>query len=587
MPRAIARSSFALSAIAALAAGFAVFSCTGSPTPSSNAAAVFDVVLANGTIYDGSGSAPFAGDVGISGDRIAALRRAGEPALVGRRTVDVSGLAVAPGFVNMLSWATDSLIVDGRGLSDIEQGVTLEVFGEGWSLGPLNAAMKEMAAKEQGDIRYTIDWTTLGEYLESLERRGISPNVASFVGATTIRVHELGFADRPPTAEELARMQELVRQAMREGALGVGSSLIYAPAFYAKTDELVALMQAAAEFDGMYISHLRSEGNRWFEALDELIDIARRAQAPAEVYHLKAAGRSNWGKLDGAIDKIEAARAAGLRITADMYTYTAGATGLDAAMPPWVQEGGTEAWIARLKDPAIRARVIAEMKTDATDWENLYAAAGTADGLLLAGFKTEALKPLTGKTLAEVARMRGTSPEDTAIDLVIEDGTRVETVYFLMDEANVARQVAIPWVSFGSDAAAPAPEGVFLRSSQHPRAYGNVARLLGKYVRDEKRLPLAEAIRKLTSQPAENLKIRQRGRIREGYFADLAIFDPASVGDRATFSEPHQLAVGMRHVVVNGRFVLLDGEPTAERPGRVVRGPGWLGWREGLGQRRN
>jgi N-acyl-D-amino-acid deacylase len=371
---------------------------------------------------------------------------------------------------------------------------------------------------------------------------------------------------------------------MREGALGVGSSLIYAPAFYAETDELVALMQAAAEFDGMYISHLRSEGNRWFEAIDELIEIARRAKAPAEIYHLKAAGRANWTKLDGAIRKIEAARAEGLRITADMYTYTAGATGLDASMPPWVQEGGTEAWIARLEDPAIRARVAAEMKVDATDWENLYAAAGSPDGLLLVGFKTEALKPLTGKTLGEVARQRGTSPEDTAIDLVIEDGTRVETVYFLMDEANVARQVAIPWVSFGSDAPAPAPEGVFLRSSQHPRAYGNVARLLGRYVRDERRLPLAEAIRKLTSQPAENLKVRERGRLREGYFADLAIFDPAAVADRATFAEPHQLAVGMRHVMVNGRFVLLDGESTSERPGRVVRGPGWLGWKGDPGE---
>jgi len=574
-------SLLCVAGVAGLLAIFAL-ACTAARggAPREAAPVSYDLIVRGGTLYDGSGGEPYVGDIAIDGDRIAAVGKLPSGARA-RREIDARGLAVSPGFVNMLSWATDSLIVDGRGLADIKQGVTLEVFGEGWSMGPLNAGMKALAKKEQVDLVYDIDWTSLGEYLESLERRGIAPNVASFVGATTVRIHELGFADRAPSAAELQRMQELVRQAMREGALGVGSSLIYAPAFYAKTDELVALMQAAAESGGMYISHLRSEGNRWLEAIDELIEIARRSKAPAEIYHLKAAGRSNWDKLDAAIAKIEAARAAGIRVGADMYTYTAGATGLDASMPPWVQEGGTEAWIARLKDPAIRARVLAEMRRDTNDWENLFASAGSPDRILFVGFKSAALRPLVGKTLAEVSAMRGTSPEDTVIDLVIEDGTRVETVYFLMSEENVARQVALPWVGFGSDAPAPAPEGVFLKSSQHPRAYGNVARLLGKYVREERLLSLAEAVRKLTSQPAENLKLRERGRLRAGFFADVAVFDPRTIADRATFAEPHQLAVGVHHVLVNGRPVLLDGEPTAERPGRVVRGPGWTGWKRG------
>ena len=573
------RCAVSLLSILVVLASSCASSPSGTPGSPTRAASLpggpaYDLVLHNGTIYDGSGSPPTVGDIAIAGDRVVALGTL-TPGARGKVEMDIAGLAVAPGFINMLSWSTDSLIADGRGLADIKQGVTLEVFGEGWSMGPLNDSMKALGKKEQTDLVYDIDWTTLGEYLESLERRGIAPNVASFVGATTVRIHELGFADRAPTPEELVRMQDLVRAAMREGALGVGSSLIYAPAFYARTDELVALMQAAAEYDGMYISHLRSEGNRWLEAIDELIEIARRSGAPAEIYHLKAAGRANWGKLDAAISKIETARASGVKVTTDMYTYTAGATGLDASMPPWVQEGGTEAWVARLKDPAIRARVLAEMRQDTSDWENLFAAAGSPDRILFAGFKTEALRPLIGKTLAEVAAMRGTSPEDTIIDLVIEDGTRVETVYFLMSEENVARQVALPWMSFGSDAAAPAPEGLFLKSSQHPRAYGNVARLLGKYVRDEKRLSLEEAIRKLTSLPAENLKIKDRGRLAPGYFADVVVFDPATVGDKATFAEPHQLSVGVKHVLVNGMLVLENGEPTKARPGRVVRGPGW------------
>ncbi len=539
---------------------------------SARAAEPYDLILRGGTIYDGSGGAPFTGDVAVQGDRIVKVDKLIDAP--GKTEIDVRGLAVAPGFVNMLSWATESLIVDSRGMSDIKQGVTLEVMGEGFSMGPLNEVMKKETKEQQGDIKFDITWTTLGEYLDNLVRRGISPNVASFVGATTVRVHELGYADRPPTPEELARMQALVRQAMEEGALGVGSSLIYAPAFYAKTDELVALCQAASPYGGMYISHMRSEGNRIEQAVDELIEIARRANVPAEIYHLKFGGRQNWGKIDRVLEKIDAARAAGLRITADMYTYTAGATGLDAAMPPWVQEGGYDAWATRLKDPAIRERVKKEMSTPTDDWENLYLFAG-ADKALLAGFKNDALKPLTGKTLAEVAKLRGKSPEETAMDLVIEDGSRVGTIYFLMSEDNVKREIALPYLSFGSDAEAPATEGVFLKSNTHPRAYGNVARLLGKYVRDEKVIPLQEAVRKLTSLPAENLKIRDRGRLKEGYFADLAIFDPAKIQDHATFEKPHQYATGMVHVFVNGVQVLKNGEHTGATPGRVVRGPGW------------
>jgi N-acyl-D-amino-acid deacylase len=535
----------------------------------------YDLILRSGTIYDGSGGKPFVGDVAVRGDRIVKVGTLGDTKAT--TEIDARGMAVAPGFVNMLSWATDSLIVDGRAQSDIRQGVTLEVMGEGWSMGPLNAAMKKESIEQQGDIRYDITWTTLGEYLDFLEKRGIAPNIASFIGATTVRVHELGYDNRPPTPEELERMRALVRQAMDEGALGVGSSLIYAPAFYAKTDELVALCEEAGKSGGMYISHMRSEGNRFLEAIDELIDIARRAQVPAEIYHLKAAGRQNWGKLDAAIQKIEKARAAGVRVTADMYTYTAGATGLDAAMPPWVQEGGLQAWKERMKDPAVRARLQKEMTTPSDDWENLLMAAGPENVLLIA-FKSDALKPLTGKTLAEVAKMRGKTPEETAMDLVIEDDSRIGTIYFLMSEDNVRREIALPWVSFGSDAGAPATEGVFLKSSDHPRAYGNVARLLGRYVRDEKVIPLEEAIRKLTSLPTSNLKIRDRGLLKEGYYADLVVFNPGTVQDHATFEKPHQYATGVRDVFVNGVQVLKNGEPTGAAAGRVVRGPGWKGW---------
>jgi N-acyl-D-amino-acid deacylase len=529
-----------------------------------------DIVIRHGTVYDGNGGAPYQADVAIQGDAIVAIGNLN--GATGRTEIDATGLAVAPGFINMLSWAGTRLIADGRSQSDIRQGVTLEVFGEGESGGPLNDRMKATLVEEQGDITYPVTWTTLAEYLDGLVARGVSTNIASFVGATTVRDHVLGQANRDPSPAELDTMRGFVDQAMREGALGVGSSLIYAPAFYAKTPELVELVKVAAKYDGMYISHMRSEGNRLVEAVDELITIARESGARAEIYHLKAAGRDNWGKLDTVITRVEAARAEGLAITADMYTYTAGSTGLDAAMPPWVQEGGHTAWTNRLRDPQVRRRVLREMATPTNDWENLYLAAG-AEGTLLVGFKSEALKPLTGKTLAAVARERGKSPEETAIDLVIEDGSRVQVVYFLMSEENVRKQMTLPWMSFGSDAGSMAPEGVFLKSSTHPRAYGNFARVIGRYTR-EGVITLPEAIRKLTSQAADVLRIQKRGRLTPGHFADIAIFDPARVEDHATFEAPHQYSTGMVHVLVNGVPVLTNGEHTGATPGRVVHGPG-------------
>lgn len=541
------------------------------PAAAEGASPAYDLIIRGGTIYDGSGAPPVTGDVAIKGDRIVAVGTVDGTA---KREVQARGMAVAPGFINMLSWATESLIADPRSESDIRQGVTLEVMGEGSSMGPYNATMKRQETERQGDIRYKIEWTSLGDYLGWLEKRGISTNIASFVGAATVRVHELGEDDVDPNPEQLARMKALVRQAMNEGALGVGSSLIYAPGSYAETDELAALMTEAGKCGGMYISHMRSEGDRLEQAVDELIEIARRSGAPAEIYHLKMAGRSNWGKLDAVVKKIEAARAAGLRITTDMYTYTAGATGLDAAMPTWVQAGGLEAWIERLKDPATRARVAAEMQKPGSDWENLYFGAG-ADKMILTGFENEALKPLTGKTLAEVAAMRGKSPEETAMDLVIEDGSRVGTVYFLMSEDNVRKQVQLPWMSFGSDAASQSTEGVFLKSGAHPRTYGNFARLLGRYVRDEKLITLEEAVRRLTTLPATNLGIAERGALKPGYYADVVVFDPAAVADRATFEQPHRYAVGMRDVYVNGVAVLADGRHSGATPGRAVRGKGF------------
>jgi N-acyl-D-amino-acid deacylase len=535
--------------------------------------AEFDVLIRNGQIYDGSGQSPRKGDIAVRGSRISAIGDLHDSH--GKTEVDAHGLAIAPGFINVLSWANESLIQDGRSQSDIRQGVTLEIFGEGSSMGPLNDAMKKEMVEQQGDIKYAVEWTTLAEYLDYLVKRGVGCNVASFVGATTVRVHEIGYADRPPTPEELARMKNLVRQAMEDGALGVGSSLIYAPAFYAKTDELIELCKIASKYNGIYISHIRSEGTRLYEAADELIRISREANIPAEFYHLKAAGKPNWDKLDGLLKKIESVRANGLQITADMYTYIAAGTGLDATMPPWVQEGGLKEWIKRLKDPAIRQKVKAEMSQPTDKWENFYVAAGSPDKILLVGFNNEKLKPLTGKTLAEVAKMRGTSPQETAMDLVIEDNNRVGTIYFLMSEENVRKQIKKPWVCFGSDEASLAPEGPFLKANPHPRAYGNVARLLGKYVRDEKIILLQEAIRRLSSLPAENLKLRDRGALKEGYFADIVIFDPTKVEDHSTFEKPHQYSTGVRDVFVNGIQVLKDGEHTGAKPGQVVRGPGW------------
>ena len=533
---------------------------------------VYDTVIRGGTIVDGRGGEPFAGDLAIRGDSIVAV---GKVRGRGRTEIEARGMAVAPGFINMLSWSSESLLEDGRSQSEIREGVTLEVMGEGWSMGPLNDEMKLRVVREQTDIKYDVPWTTLGEYLDHLVKRGIACNVASFVGATTVRIHELGYADRAPTPAELDRMRALVRQAMEEGALGVGSSLIYAPAFYARTEELIELCRAAAPYGGIYISHMRSEGARLLEAVDELIRIAREAGVPAEIYHLKAAGASNWTKLDSVIARIEAARAQGLRITADMYTYTAGATGLDAAMPPWVQEGGLPEWRRRLQDPAIRARVAREMRTPTDRWENLLLAAGSPEKVLLVAFKQDSLKPLTGKSLAEVARLRGKSPEVTAMDLVVADDSRIGTVYFLMSEDNVRREVGLPWMAFGSDEGSQAPEGVFLKSNPHPRAYGCFARLLGKYVRDEKAASLADAVRRLTSFPAGNLGLVRRGRLEPGCFADVVVFDPATIQDHATYEKPHQYATGVRDVLVNGQLVLRNGEHTGATPGRVVRGRGW------------
>jgi N-acyl-D-amino-acid deacylase len=538
-------------------------------------AAIHDILIRGGTVFDGSLNPPVVADVAIDGDRITAIGDLADRQA--SRIIDASGLAVAPGFINMLSWASESLLLDGRSQSNIRQGVTLEIFGEGSSMGPLNARMKDELIRRV-DGQYDVAWTSLGEYLEHLEREGVAPNVASFVGATTVRIHELGYANRAPTRAELNNMKWLVRQAMLDGALGLGSSLIYAPAFYAQTEELVALAQTVADYRGTYISHMRSEGNRLLESIDELIQIARQTGVNAEIYHFKVSGAENWHKFDTAIETIEAARAAGLAVSANMYTYTAGSTGLDAAMPPWVQEGGYSAWRGRLSDPDTRAEVIRTMQTPGDEWENLLLLAG-ADKTLLVGFKNPQLRKFTGHTLAEVAAMRGQSPAATAIDLVIEDGSRVQVVYFLMSEENVARAVALPWMSFGSDAGSIAAEGSFLETSTHPRTYGNFARLLGKYVRDEQRLTLTEAIHKLTSSPARNLRIPYRGEIKPNYFADLAIFDPATITDHATYEQPHQYATGMHHVLVNGELVLLNGEHTHLTPGRVVRGPGWRGWR--------
>jgi N-acyl-D-amino-acid deacylase len=532
-----------------------------------------DIIIRHGTIYDGSGKPPYVGDVAIDGDRITYVGRHAPG--TGRTELDAHRKAVVPGFINMLAHPEVSLLADGRALSDLRQGVTLEVMGED-SMGPLNPKMKADMLKQQGDIHFDVDWSTLGEYLQKLERKGIAPNVASFIGAGTVRTYVLGEDDVQPTPQQLEQMRALTHQAMEEGALGVTTALIYNPNTYAKTPELIALADESAHCGGMYIAHMRSEGDRLVEAVQETIDIAKASHAPAEIYHLKVAGQVNWGKLDTVVRQIETARASGVRITADMYSYTAGATGLDVSMPPWVQEGGLDKWIARLKDPAVRARLLVEMREPSPTWENLLQRAGPKGALLLE-FKNPALKPLAGKTLDEVAAMRGVSPEEAAMQLVVEDGSRVGVAYFLMSEENVRREVALPWVSFGSDADAPAPEGVFLLSSEHPRAYGNFVRVLAKYVRDEKVIKLEEAIRKLSAFPAQNLSLKDRGMLRPGYFADVVIFDPGTVQDHATYERPHQLATGVDDVWINGVRALRDGEATGAASGRVVHGRAWTG----------
>ena len=536
----------------------------------------YDLVIKNGLVYDGSGQKPFIGDVGIKDDKIEYV---GESKyLVSKNIIFANQKAVSPGFINMLSWAVDDLIIDGRSQGDIRQGVTLEVFGEGVSMGPLNVEMqknREANGLGVGDVGYELNWVTLGEYLQFLEDKGISTNVASFVGATTLRVHQIGYDDRPPTKMELDSMKMLVRQAMEEGALGIGSSLIYAPAFYAATDELIELCKVASEYGGMYISHIRSEGNRFLESVDELIRISSEANIDAEIYHLKAGGKDNHYKLDMVIDKVDSARSAGLNITADMYTYTAGATGLDASMPPWVQEGGYSEWKRRLQDPDIRAGVINEINTPTDEWENLYLQAGSAKNIILIGFANPDLRYLTGKTLDEASQILNKDPVETMIDLVIEDGSRVATVYFIMSEENIKKKIALPWIRFGSDAGSMTPEGKFLESNTHPRAYGNFARLLGKYVRDEGIIPLEEAIKKLTSNPAKTLKIKGRGMLKKGYYADIVIFDQNTIQDYATFNQPHQFSTGVNHVIVNGEQVFKYGNHTGATPGRFVKGPGY------------
>jgi N-acyl-D-amino-acid deacylase len=534
------------------------------------AAPAYDVIVRGGTIYDGTGGMPYRGDVATKSDRIVAV---GKVRGTAKRVVDAKGLAVAPGFINMLSWANESLIADGRGMSDTKQGVTLEVMGEGSSMGPLSPSMKTNAVNRQGDIKFPIVWTSLRQYQDWLTARGITPNIASFVGATTVRVNVLGENDVDLTPDQLKRMQALVRTAMNEGALGVGSSLIYAPASFAETPELVALMQAAAPCGGRYISHIRDEGPRLIEAIDELIEIAEKSGAPAEIYHFKQSGKANWDKIGAAIARVEAARARGLKITADMYTYAASSTGFDAAMPLWIQEGGVEAWVERLKQPELRARALAEMRSPKAG-ENTSLVVAEPDKVILLAFKNPALRPLVGKTLGEVARERSQRPEEVMADLIVADGSRIQVAYFSMNEANVARATALPWMSFGSDASSQANEGVFMLSSTHPRAYGNFARVLGKYARDDKTVTLADAVRKLSGLPAANLGIARRGTVKVGNYADLAIFDPAKIADTATFAKPQSYAVGMRHVFVNGVQVLKDGEPTGAKPGRVVAGPG-------------
>ncbi len=545
--------------------------CAQEPSPSPPTAD-FDVIIRGGTVYDGTETEPQQADIAIRGDRIAGV---GDfKAAKAKTVIDAKGLAVAPGFINMLSWSTESLIQDGRSQSEIRQGVTTEIMGEGESMGPVNDRVREHILQTQTDIKYDIKWNTLAEYLQYLEKRGISCNVASFLGATTVREYVIGFEDKPPTPEQLEQMRDLVCKEMEAGALGIGTSLIYPPAFYAKTEELIELCKVAAKYQGKYISHMRSEGNQLFEALDELLRIAREANIPAEVYHIKAAGEKNWPKEDELLARIERAHKEGLNVRANMYTYTAAGTGLDACLPPWTEDGGYPALFKRLRDQAVREKIKADVKIDSDKWENLYLAASSPEKILLVGFKSDKLKPLTGKTLADVAKMRGKDPIDTIMDLIAEDESRIGTVYYLMSEENVKKELRKPWISFGSDEASQTPEAPFTKSNPHPRAYGNFARVLGKYVRDEKVLPMSDAIHRLSGQPATNLGLDHRGFLKDGMFADVVVFDPATISDRATFEKPHQYAVGVKHVFVNGVQVIKDGGHTGAKPGRALWGPG-------------
>lgn len=545
----------------------AIASCSQPPA--------YDLILRGGTVYDGSGATPFVGDVAINGDKIVAL---GELANATAETeIDATGLAVAPGFINMMSWANLSLIEDGHSQSDIRQGITLEVMGEGNSMGPLNESMRAEMVEFQDDIRFPVEWTSLDEYLVFLEERGISPNVASFIGAATPRKYVIGYEDRAPTADELEKMKLLVREAMEDGAIGVASSLMYPPGLFAETDELIELSKVAAEYDGLYASHMRDEGTHLIPAIDEVITIAREAGIRAEIYHLKSSGAPNWPKFDDAISMIEAAHEEGLEITADVYTYPAGATGLNTTVPPWVQEGGFSKSLERMADPELRAQIIEEMLTPSDEWDNMYLMAGSPENILMVGFRNDDLKPLTGKTVAEVAAMRGTPPAETILNLIVEDGSRIESVFFSQSEDIVARVVALPWSSFNTDEASVAPEGVFLNSNPHPRAYGSLTRVLSKYVRDEGLLTMEEAIRKLAALPAQTMRLDRRGELKEGFFADVVVFDPETIQDHATFTDPHQYSTGMVHVFVNGEQVIKDGDHTGATPGRVVRGPGWTG----------
>ncbi len=564
----IARRHALFSAVVALS--YVTSPTHGVETPSPGTE--FDLLIKGGTVYDGGGGEGRAVDVTVRGDRITGV---GDFHNASAKTViDARGLAVAPGFINMLSWSNESLIQDGRSQSEIRQGVTTEIMGEGESMGPVNDRVRQYMLKQQSDIKYDIKWNTLAEYLQYLERRGVSCNVASFIGATTIRENVIGFEDKQPTAQQLDEMRELVRKEMEAGALGIGTSLMYPPAFYAKTEELIELCKVAAKYQGKYISHIRSEGNQLLPALEELIRISREAGLPAEVYHIKAAGKKNWPLLDQMIARIEAARKEGLKITANMYAYTASGTGLDACLPPWTQDGGYPALFTRLRDKATREKIAAEVRTDSDAWENIYLSVGSPDKILLVGFKSEQLKPLTGKSLAEVAKARGKDPVETIMDLLLEDESRISAIYFEMSEENVRKEITKPWISFGSDEASQAPEGVFLKSNPHPRAYGNFARVLGKYVREEKLISLGDAVRRLSGLPATNLGLDRRGFIKEGMFADLVVFDPATIADRTTFAQPHQYAAGVKHVFVNGQQVLKDGEHTGATPGRALSGPG-------------